>query len=86
LSEAQLTRVYDWYFREETLRQAITALIHYHQTLPLAARFGDGTTSASDGMRFGVASSALNARHNPPFFARRRVLTASASAQPAIWS
>jgi hypothetical protein len=26
LSEAQLTRVYDGYFREETLRQAITLL------------------------------------------------------------
>ena len=75
ISEAQLTRVYDWYFREDTLRQAITSVIHYHGTLPLTARFGDGTTSSSDGMRFGVSSSAINARHNPPFFARRRGLT-----------
>jgi hypothetical protein len=42
-----LTRVYDWYFREETLRQAITTLIHYHQTLPFAPRFGDATIRRS---------------------------------------
>ncbi len=35
ISEAQLTRIYDWYFREDTLRQAITSVIHYHGTLPL---------------------------------------------------
>jgi len=75
IAEAQLARVYDWYFREDTLRQAIAAVIHHHGTLPLTARFGDGTTSSSDGMRFGVGSSALNARHNPPFFVRRRGLT-----------
>jgi hypothetical protein len=53
-----------------------------------ATRFGDGTTSASDGMRFGVASSALNARHNPPFFARRRGVTLyshSSKQGPQFW-
>jgi len=76
ISEAQLTRVYDWYFREETLRQAITTLLRYHQTLPLTPHFGSGTTSSSDGMRFGVSASALNARHNPRFMAQRRLVTA----------
>jgi TnpA family transposase len=59
----QLTRVADWYLREETLRAAITALIHFHQNLPLTEAFGEGTTSSSDGLRFGIAASALNARH-----------------------
>jgi len=76
IPEAQLTRVYDWYFREETLRQAITTLLRYHQALPLTPHFGSGTTSSSDGMRFGVSASALNARHNPRFMAQRRLVTA----------
>jgi TnpA family transposase len=75
LAEGQLTRVYDWYFREETLRQAIAALIAHHRTLPLTARFGAGTTSSSDGVRFGVAASALNARHHPRYFGMRRGVT-----------
>jgi len=75
IPEGQLTRVYDWYFREETLRQAITTLIQYHQTLPLTQAFGSGTTSSSDGVRFGVAASTLNARHNPRVFALRRGVT-----------
>src|SRR6266852_1970838 len=44
----ELERVYDWYFREETLRTAISRLITYHGTLPLTSCFGDGTTSSSD--------------------------------------
>jgi len=76
IPKGQLTRVYDWYFREETLRQAITTLLRYHQTLPLTPHFGSGTTSSSDGMRFGVSASALNARHNPRFMAQRRLVTA----------
>lgn len=71
----QLVRVYDWHFREETLRQAITRLIHYHRTLPLTQRFGCGTTSSSDGVRFGVAAAALNARHHPRYFGMRRGVT-----------
>ncbi len=33
--------------REETLRAAITALIHFHQSLPLTEAFGEGTTTSS---------------------------------------
>ncbi len=71
----QLTRVADWYLREETLREAITNLIQYHYQQPLALQFGDGTTSSSDGIRFGVAASALHARHQPRYFGRRRGVT-----------
>lgn len=71
----QLIRTYDWYFREETLRQAITRLIRYHRTLPLTEAFGSGTTSSSDGIRFGVAASALNARPLPRYFDMRRGVT-----------
>ena len=41
----ELESVYDWYFREETLRAAIHHLITYHGTLPLTPLFGDGKTS-----------------------------------------
>jgi len=42
----------EWYVREETLRAANTAVISYHQQLPMAAVFGGGTLSSSDGQRF----------------------------------
>jgi TnpA family transposase len=70
-----LERVYDWYLREETLRAAISRLITYHRSLPLTAKFGDGTTSSSDGIRFGMAASSLNARHLPRYFGVRRGVT-----------
>ncbi|MGH9180552.1 MAG: Tn3 family transposase, partial [Acidimicrobiales bacterium] len=75
IPEGQLRRVYDWYFHEDALRQATTLVIGYHGTLPLTARLGSGHTSSSDGIRFGVASSALNARHLPRYFGMRRGLT-----------
>src|SRR5437588_9789047 len=53
----ELESVYDWYFREETLRAAIHHLITYHGTLPLTSLFGDGKTSSSDGIRFGMSPS-----------------------------
>jgi TnpA family transposase len=71
----QLVRVHDWCFREETLRQAITTLLRYHQALPLTASFGPGTTSSSDGMRFGASASVLGARHLPRYFGARRGLS-----------
>ncbi len=71
----ELEAVYDWYFREETLRAAIHHLITYHGTLPLTSLFGDGKTSSSDGIRFGMAASDLMAQHNARYFGRRRGLT-----------
>lgn len=70
-----LEAAYDWYFREETLRSAIHHLISYRRTLPLTSAFGDGTTSSSDGIRFGMAASDLKARHQPRFFGMRRGVT-----------
>ncbi len=71
----ELERVYDWYLREEILRAAISKLISYHRSLPLTMKFGDGTTSSSDGIRFGMAASSLNARHLPRYFGVRRGVT-----------
>src|SRR5713226_8488191 len=71
----QPARVHDWCFREQTLGEAITTLLRYHQTLPLTASFGPGTTSSSDGMRFGSSASVLGARHLPRYFGVRRGLS-----------
>jgi TnpA family transposase len=70
-----IQRALDWYLREETVREAIIRLIQYHRSLPLTAHFGDGTTSSSDGIRFGVAPSALGGRHQPRHFGLRRGVT-----------
>lgn len=75
MREGLIQRAIDWYLREETLREAITRLIQYHRSLPLAAKFGEGTTSSSDGIRFGVAPSALGGRHQPRYFGVRRGVT-----------
>lgn len=75
MRESQVQRVVDWYLREETIREAITRLIQYQRSLPLADKFGDGTTSSSDGIRFGVAPSALLGRHHPRYFGMRRGVT-----------
>lgn len=75
MREGLIQRAIDWYLREETLREAITRLIHYHRSLPLAMKFGDGTTSSSDGIRFGVAPSSLGGRPQPRYFGVRRGVT-----------
>jgi TnpA family transposase len=75
IREDQLQRAVDWYLREETIRAAITRLIQYQRSLPLADKFGDGTTASSDGIRFGVAPSALLGRHHPRYFGMRRGVT-----------
>jgi TnpA family transposase len=75
IPHGQLVRVHDWCFRDETLHQAITTLVRYHQALPLTASFGPGTTSSSDGTRYGVSASVLGARHLPRYFGVRRGLS-----------
>ncbi|MFN2505345.1 MAG: Tn3 family transposase, partial [Acidimicrobiales bacterium] len=68
----QLLRVHESCFGEDALREAISALVRYHRSLPLTASFGPGTTSSSDGMRFGTSASGLHARHLPRYFGVRR--------------
>jgi TnpA family transposase len=48
--------------REETLRAANLAIIGHHQRLPLAAVFGTGTLSSSDGQRFPVRGKTTTGR------------------------
>lgn len=59
----------EWYVREETLRAANLALVGYHQQLPLAAVFGGGTLSSSDGQRFPTKGKSITARALSRYFA-----------------
>ncbi len=68
----QLLRVHESCFGEDALREAIATLVRYHRSLPLTASFGPGTTSSSDGMRFGTSASGLHARHLPRYLGMRR--------------
>jgi hypothetical protein len=52
----------EWYVREETLREANTAIVNHHHSLELAKVFGGGTMSSSDGQRFPVRGKSNTAR------------------------
>jgi hypothetical protein len=60
----------DAYIRPETYRAALARIIDAHHALPVAATWGDGTTSASDRQFFrsgrrGDTAGEVNARYGP---------------------
>ena len=60
----------DAYIRPETYRAALARIIDAHHALPVAAAWGDGTTSSSDRQFFrsarrGDAAGEVNARYGP---------------------
>ncbi len=59
-----------WYFRAATLEAANTAVVNYHHRLALAAAFGPGTLSSSDGQRFPTKGKSITGRHLSRYFAR----------------
>ena len=68
----QLIWIADAYIRPETYKAALARIINAHHALPIAALWGDGTTSSSDGQFFrsakrGDAAGEINARygHDP---------------------
>jgi TnpA family transposase len=68
----QLIWIADAYIRPETYKAALARIINAHHALPIAAIWGDGTTSSSDGQFFrsakrGDAAGDINARygHDP---------------------
>src|SRR3546814_8193419 len=44
----QLAHLHDWHISEAAYGEALGRLINAHRTMPLAALWGDGTTSSSD--------------------------------------
>jgi len=65
----------EWYVREETLRAANLLLVDYHQRLPMAAIFGGGTLSSSDGQRFPSKGKSITARALSRYFSDQGVST-----------
>jgi TnpA family transposase len=60
-SLGQLAWMSDWHIREETYALALRCLVNHQQCEPLAARFGDGTASSSDGQFFQAGGPGRNA-------------------------
>jgi TnpA family transposase len=65
ISYHDLAGVYDRYFREETLRQAIVAVVNFYHRLPVTRHWGDGTASSSDGQLFGVPVRTIYSQYHP---------------------
>jgi TnpA family transposase len=53
----------EWYVREDTLRDANTAIVNHHYNLELSKVFGGGVMSSSDGQRFPVRGKSVTARN-----------------------
>ena len=68
ISYAQLAWTHSWYLSDENYRSALATLVNAHHALPLAAAWGAGTTSSSDGQYFragrrGGGHGSINAKY-----------------------
>jgi len=75
ISEDALAWTTEWYLREETLREASTALVNRHRREPLAGLWGGGTLSSSDGQRFPQRGKSLTARALSRYFVDEGITT-----------
>jgi TnpA family transposase len=75
LAHHRLVYMSTWFLREETLRQANTALVNYHHALDVSQLWGTGTLSSSDGQRFPVSGKNRTARSILRYFGYRRGVT-----------
>lgn len=75
LGYRQLSWCNTWYIRDDTLRDANTALVNYHYQLPLSRLWGGGMLSSSDGQRFPVRGSLRQARALPRYFGYGKGIT-----------
>jgi TnpA family transposase len=68
VTKSQLAWIHTWHLREETYRAALAAIINAHHAEPMAAIWGAGETSSSDGQFFragwrGMGSGDVNAKY-----------------------
>ena len=68
ISEDTLAWTSQWYLHEDTLRQANTRVVNAHHRHPLAAAWGGGALSSSDGQRFPQRGRSLTARALSRYF------------------
>jgi hypothetical protein len=67
ISYHQMSHVAQWRMYDEAMKRARACLVNYQYRQPLPARWGDGTTSSSDGMRIQAGVSSLEAERNPHY-------------------
>jgi TnpA family transposase len=65
-----------WYLRDNTLSDAVTALVNYHHSLPFSEMWGGGMLSSSDGQRFPVQGNTRRGRALPRYFGYGKGVTA----------
>ena len=75
LSYRKLAWASTWYLREDTLKDAVAAIVNFHHALPLSGSWGGGALSSSNGQRFAVDVKARNARAIPRYFGHGRGVT-----------
>lgn len=68
ISMDELSHLSRWYIRESTIKAANAVIVDYHHRMRLSKSWGDGTSSSSDGQRFGVQKSSLLATFYPRYF------------------
>ncbi|MDR0230577.1 MAG: Tn3 family transposase [Dysgonamonadaceae bacterium] len=67
ISYHQMSHAAQWRMYDEAMKRAQACLVNYQHRQSLPARWGDGTTSSSDGMRIQVGVSSLEAERNPHY-------------------
>jgi len=67
ISYHQMANVVQWRMYDDAMKRAQACLVNYQHKQILPARWGDGTTSSSDGMRIQVGVSSLEAEQNPHY-------------------
>ena len=68
ISVDELSHASRWFIRESTIKAANASIVNYHHRMRLSKAWGDGTSSSSDGQRFGVQKSSLLATFYPRYF------------------
>jgi TnpA family transposase len=63
-----LQHVSRFFLTEATLKAANAAMVNFHHRLGFSKLWGAGTTSSSDGQRFGIQASSLLASFYPRYF------------------
>ena len=62
----RLSRIADWYVREECYSRALAEIVNQHHRIPLASHWGEGTTSSSDGQHFPMGNVGQGLGHRNP--------------------
>jgi TnpA family transposase len=67
-SLAKLSWLVAWHIRDETYSKALAEIVNHQHRVPLAAHWGEGTTSSSDGQRYragghGEAAGQVNPKY-----------------------